>query len=44
MQKKIEKQYAKILAPVGLMVVADEGYSKYHLQEDARFTYKKFGK
>lgn len=42
--KKIEKQYAKILAPVGLMVVADEGYSKYHLQEDARFTYKKFGK
>lgn len=42
--KKIEKQYAKILAPAGLMIVADEGYSKYHLQEDARFTYKKFGK
>lgn len=42
--KKIEKQYAKILAPVGLMVVADEGYSKYHLQEDNRFTYKRFGK
>ncbi len=42
--KKIEKQYAKILAPVGLMVVADEGYSKYHLQEDNRFTNKRFGK
>ena len=42
--KKIQKQYAKILAPVGLMVVADDGYAKYHLQEDNRFTAKKFGK
>lgn len=42
--KKIQKQYAKILAPVGLMIVADDGYAKYHLQEDSRFTYKKFGK
>lgn len=42
--ENIEKQYAKILEPVGLMVVADEGYSKYHLAEDARFTYKKYGK
>ena len=42
--KKIQKQYAKILAPVGLMVVADDGYAKYHLQEDSRFTARKFGK
>lgn len=42
--KKIQKQYTKILAPVGLMLVADDGYSKYHLQEDTRFTYKKYSK
>ena len=42
--KEIEKQYAKILSTVGLMIVADDGYSKYHLAEDPRFTYKKYGK
>lgn len=42
--KKIQKQYSKMLAPVGLMLSAEDGYSKYHLEEDNRFTYKKFGK
>ena len=42
--KKLQKQYSKILDKVGLMIVADESYSKYHLEEDARFTSKKFGK
>ena len=42
--KAIQKQYAKTLSKVGLMIAADESYSKYHLVEDARFTYKKYGK
>ena len=42
--KAIQKQYNKILSPVGLKIVADESYSKYRLKEDYRFTYKKFGK
>ncbi len=42
--KSVQKQYSKVLNKVGLMIVADESYSKYHLEEDARFTYKKFGK
>lgn len=42
--KKIQKQYSKTLSQVGLMIVADESYSKYRLKEDNRFTYKKFGK
>lgn len=42
--KAVQKQYAKTLSKVGLMIAADDNYSKYHLVEDARFTYKKFGK
>lgn len=42
--KAIAKQYDKLLSKVGLFIEADESYSKYHLQEDARFTYKKYGK
>lgn len=42
--KSIQKQYAKTLSKVGLMIVADESYSKYHLAENAEFTYKKYGK
>ena len=41
---KIQKQYSKLLSKVGLMVTADESYSKYRLQEDARYTYKRYGK
>ncbi len=40
----IQKEYAKTLSKVGLMLEADESYSKYHLIEDARFTYKRYGK
>lgn len=42
--KTIQKQYEKLLSQAGLMLVADESYSKYRLKEDNRFTYKKFGK
>lgn len=42
--KAIQKEYAKTLSKVGLMIEANENYSKYHLVEDARFTYKKYGK
>lgn len=42
--KKLQKQYNKLISKVGLMIVADESYSKYHLTEDARFTNKKYGK
>ena len=42
--KLLKSQYDKILSPVGLMLSADESYSKYKLIEDNRFTYKKFGK
>lgn len=42
--KKIQKQYQKLIGKVGLMIVADESYTRYHLSEDSRFTYKKFGK
>lgn len=42
--KAVQKQYAKTLSKVGLMITADDNYSKYHLTEDARFTYKMFGK
>lgn len=42
--KTIQKQYSKTLSKVGLMLEADESYSKYHLIEDARFTYKKYAK
>jgi len=42
--KAIKKQYDKILSQVGLTIAADESYSKYRLEEDSRFTYKKFGK
>lgn len=42
--KATKKQYDKVLSKVGLTIVADESYSKYHLEEDNRFTYKKFGK
>lgn len=41
---KMQKQYAKTLSKVGLMIEADDSYAKYHLIEDARFTYKKYGK
>ena len=40
----VQKHYAKVLSKVGLMIEADDNYSKYHLIEDARFTYKKYGK
>ena len=42
--RKIQKEYSKILSKTGLMLVADESYSKYHLAEDARYTYKRYGK
>jgi len=42
--KKCAKYYNKILAPVGMYLVSDTAYSKYHLKEDYQFTYKKFGK
>lgn len=42
--EQTKKQYDKILSKVGLMITADESYSNYRLQEDARFTYKKYGK
>ncbi|MCR5266472.1 MAG: zinc ribbon domain-containing protein [Cyanobacteria bacterium RUI128] len=41
---KLQKQYAKTLSKVGLKIVAEDSYSKYHLAEDTRFTYKKYGK
>lgn len=40
---KCAKYYDKLLAPVGLKIVSDTAYAKYHLEEDYRFTYKKFG-
>ena len=40
----IKKQYDKMLSKVGLTIEADESYSKYRLCEDARYTYKRFGK
>lgn len=39
---KCAKYYNKILAPVGFKIVSDTAYAKYHLEEDYRFTYKKF--
>ena len=42
--KAIQKEYSKTLSKVGLMIAADESYSKYRLQEDARYTYKRYGK
>ena len=42
--RKIKKQYDKMLSSVGLMITADESYSKYRLQEDARYTFKRYGK
>ena len=41
--KKCAAYYNKELAPVGLKIVSDTAYAKYHLKEDYRFTYKKFG-
>ena len=41
--KKCAAYYNKELAPVGLKIVSDTAYVKYHLKEDYRFTYKKFG-
>ena len=40
---KCAKYYNKLLAPVGLKIVSDTAYARYHLEEDYRFTYKKFG-
>ncbi len=40
---KCASYYNKELAPVGLKIVSDTAYAKYHLKEDYRFTYKKFG-
>lgn len=40
---KCAKHYNKVLAPVGFKITSDNTYAKYHLQEDYRFTYKKFG-
>lgn len=40
----VKKQYEKVLSKVGLTIVADDTYTKYHLVEDTRFTYKKYGK
>jgi len=37
------QHYNKILAPVGLRINSDNTYGRYHLREDYRFTYKKFG-
>ncbi len=42
--KKCERHYNGELKSVGLKIVADTTYSKYHLCEDNRFTEKKFGK
>ncbi|MBO6273117.1 zinc-ribbon domain-containing protein [bacterium] len=42
--KAIKKQYDKILSKVGLTICAEDSYSKYHLIEDTKFTYKKYGK
>lgn len=41
--KKCAAHYNKELAPVGLKIVSDTAYAKYHLKEDYKFTYKKFG-
>ncbi len=41
--KKCAEHYNRELAPVGLKIVSDTAYAKYHLKEDYRFTYKKFG-
>lgn len=40
---KCTKYYNKILAPVGLKIISDTAYAKYHLEEDYQFTYEKFG-
>lgn len=40
---KCAKYYNRLLSPVGLKIVSDTAYAKYHLEEDYRFTYKKFG-
>ena len=40
---KCAKYYNRVLAPVGLKIASDSAYAKYHLQEDYKFTYKKFG-
>ena len=40
--EKCAKYYNKILAPVGLKIVSDSAYAKYRLDEDYKFTYKKF--
>ena len=40
--KKCAAYYNKKLAPVGLKIVSDTAYAKYHLKEDYMFTYKKF--
>ena len=37
---KCAKYYNKLLAPVGLKIVSDTAYARYHLEEDYRFTYK----
>lgn len=42
--KTLQKVYSKQLSKVGLMIEAEDSYSKYHLIEDSRFTYKKYGK
>lgn len=42
--KAVKKQYDKILSKVGLTISAYDGYSKYRLEEDSRFTYKKYAK
>lgn len=42
--KTLQKRYSKQLSKVGLMIEAEDSYSRYHLLEDSRFTYKKYAK
>ena len=43
--KAVASHYNKILAPVGLKLSSDStSYERYHLKEDYKFTYKKFGR
>src|SRR5574344_1682040 len=41
--KKCARHYDRKLKCIGMKIVPDMTYSKYHLTEDARFTYKKYG-
>lgn len=42
--KAVKKEYDKTLSKLGLTIQADDNYSKYHLVEDCKYTYKRYGK